>query len=150
MRSRFLSTFEAHRSADPLSRKYSTRERKPSVDGREQLHLQHDDNHLVATSSSSGKRIGFQINLRSAQENVSDGDSGISRSISAAYAVSNGRQRPISEKFRDYRSGAEEILQILQTRHIPEDEGEDTVILTLRGSKGDAIGEETSSDIRWM
>lgn len=148
MRSRFLSTFEAHRSANPQSRKHSTRERKASIDGREQL--QNDDNQPVATFSSSGKRIGFQINLRSAQENALDGGSEISRSISTANAELNGRKRAIPEKFRDYRSGAEEILQIVQTRHIPEDEGEDTVILTLRGKKGEAVGEETSSDVRWM
>lgn len=140
MRSRLFSTV-----AGP---KYSTRDGRSSIGGR--AHFQSDENHPDAVFSSNGKRIGFQINLRSARDNVIDEENGISRSTLATGLESYRSKRVAPEKFRDYRDGAEQTLQVIQTKHISEEEGQDTVILTVTENVKANIGEDTSCDIRWM
>lgn len=142
MRPRFLSSFEAYRSTDPFNRRFSARGGRLTSE-----QAKYGDDHSAGSISSTGKRTEYHINLRSVQENVVDR---ISRSASTTDILSNGRPRVNPEKFRDYRSGAEEVLQIVQTRHILEEEGNDTVVLTLRGNEEVKLGEEVPTDLRWM
>lgn len=95
--------------------------------------------------SNTGKRMLWTINLRPGQKLV-DEEQGlpIGSINSHAHAEEYNKTKALKKAY-DVK-----IIEIVQTRSIPEDEENETVILTHRDLKGNEKSNEVACETRWM
>lgn len=127
-------------------RGYQTQEyarREPSFRPTGQLQPEYVTNDVRGT----GKRILWTINLRPGQKMI-DEEQGL-----PATAVNGKNHMDEHNKLKapyEFIQRKVELLEIVQTRSIPEDEENETVILTDRDIKGDEKGNRVACETRWM
>ena len=97
--------------------------------------------------SSTGKRMLWTINLRPGKK-LADEEQGLP--VGSINGNAHTKEYNNTKAPKKSHQGKVKILEIVQTRSIPEDEENDTVILTHRDMKADKKSDEVACETRWM
>ena len=117
---------------------------RPMVNGQNWMQIkpvQRHDTSETARLCGSGKRSRFSISLRSRTVSTVDEEMGLGYSRP-------GVQEPATHS--PEASFSCSLLEILQTRWIPTDDGAEDVTLTLKDTLNEVEGNITSSLMRWL
>lgn len=112
--------------------------------------------NLKAGDSNFGKPLQYFINLNSSKSKPQDGERDLSfeKPTSTLLSEAVRKKAPIRTFTVDQieRGVRSPLLDILQTRYIStlEEDGQETVVLTVKDNNAQKEGPDLTGDVRWM